>query len=197
MEENHPKYYPACELLSRVRWLTKLSAIAILVFREFIIIFTHMRAHKLLRLPLVAVALLLIGAGCSQAKVDQNSTGPKETAVEKPASLAVSNQTVIEGAVNIPSITLPDGGWVTVHADNSGVPGAILGQTLVPAGTQTDVKVTLEMTKITPILHAMLHVDAGTKGKFEFPGGPDEPVSYLGTGITGSFQATVTGTSKQ
>ncbi|GAB4572941.1 MAG: hypothetical protein Kow0077_13780 [Anaerolineae bacterium] len=77
-------------------------------------------------------------------------------------------------------------GWLVVHADNDGGPGPVLGQTFVPAGTNTVVAVELNAEGLTPVLWPMLHVDTGTAGEYEFagPGTDDGPVAVDGNVLT-------------
>lgn len=145
------------------------------------------------RTYLVAAALLLAGWGCGQkneANVNLSDVDGQEAYNEQAAaSISIANQTLMEGTVTIPKIILSNDGWIVIHIDNSGVPGEIIGQTAVAAGTHNDVKVTVNADKVTPVLHAMVHVDAGNKGKFEFPGA-DVPVTANSVAVTGSFQVT-------
>jgi plastocyanin len=64
---------------------------------------------------------------------------------------------------------------MVIHADNQGAPGAILGFAPVPAGVSKDLEVEIGTEGVTATIYAMLHVDAGSQGEFEFPGGADVP----------------------
>lgn len=68
-------------------------------------------------------------------------------------------------------------GWLVIHADNDGAPGAVLGQALVEDGYNEPVNVPLD-GDITPVLWPMLHVDTGEAGTYEFGAveGADGPV---------------------
>lgn len=60
-------------------------------------------------------------------------------------------------------------GWVVLHADKDGVPGAILEQIWVDSGTNRIARSEgLEEMSSEPI-HVMLHHDLGWTGYFEFP----------------------------
>src|SRR5690606_27799110 len=61
-------------------------------------------------------------------------------------------------------------GWMVIHADEVGGPGPVIGWTAVEAGENSDVEGELDPTGITETLHAMLHVDAGVEGEYDFPG---------------------------
>jgi len=65
--------------------------------------------------------------------------------------------------------------WVVFHADENGLPGAILQYSFVGSGTSKIAR-TEDLAVIgSEQIHVMLHEDLGTIGLFEFPG-PDGPV---------------------
>ena len=86
------------------------------------------------------------------------------------------DQTVVDNIVNITRATTNQPGWMVIHADKDGKPGPVIGQTAIPAGLSANVKVQVDPAGMTEVLHAMLHVDAGEVGKYEFPDGPDMPM---------------------
>lgn len=80
-------------------------------------------------------------------------------------------------------------GYLVIHEDDNGEPGAILGASaLLPAGENTDVKVMLaRISKDGETLHAMLHFEKG--GNTTFAAAEDTPVpSTLGSPISGWFE---------
>ncbi|MEL7433489.1 MAG: hypothetical protein AAFN11_06050 [Chloroflexota bacterium] len=90
------------------------------------------------------------------------------------------------GVVAIANVVTAQDGWVVIHADNGeGAPGPVLGQTLVTAGSNTDVAIELE-GDITDVVFPMLHVDTGEAGVYEFGAveGADGPVIVDGTVAT-------------
>lgn len=94
----------------------------------------------------------------------------------------MSDQFVSEGnTVTAAVVSTAQDGWLVIHADNGGSPGPVLGQTLVEAGTTTDVEVVLA-GDLTPQLWPMLHVDTGEAGVYEFGEveGADGPVNIGG-----------------
>ncbi len=104
--------------------------------------------------------------------IDQGSTGTNVAVIQAVATQA---------------------GWMVIHADNNGAPGAVLGHANLPAGTTDNIIVTLD----EPIsgemkLWAMLHIDEGAMGVYEFPG-PDAPVKVDGAVVMSPFTAIVTG----
>lgn len=102
---------------------------------------------------------------------------PTEEMTEEPTeemaanSVEVEDQELGEGnTVVVPSTTSEGPGWMVIHADEDGGPGPVIGWTAVEAGENSDVEVELDPEGITETLHAMLHVDAGVEGEYEFPG---------------------------
>ncbi|HAJ38352.1 MAG TPA: hypothetical protein DCL15_22000, partial [Chloroflexi bacterium] len=87
------------------------------------------------------------------------------------------DQPVVDGQVNITRLTSNGPGWVVIHADAGGKPGAVLGYTQIPGGISANVKVAVSPTGRTDTLFAMLHSDLGAPGVYEFPDGPDAPVA--------------------
>jgi hypothetical protein len=63
--------------------------------------------------------------------------------------------------------------WVVIYSDADGVPDAILGESWVPAGVSRAIAVPIDLNRVTPTLHAVLHLDRGTPERFDFPGGED------------------------
>jgi hypothetical protein len=82
--------------------------------------------------------------------------------------------------VTVALVVAAQDGWMVIHSDADGKPGPVLGQTAVAAGTTENVIVMLDepVGPDTP-LWAMLHVDEGVHGVYEFPG-PDVPVEDAG-----------------
>jgi uncharacterized protein YraI len=90
------------------------------------------------------------------------------------ASVTVEDQALGDDAtVTIPSVTSEVEGWLVIHADSDGSPGPVIGQTSVSAGTTENVSVEIDEAAATQTLHAMLHVDTGLEGVYEFP--DDDP----------------------
>ncbi len=94
------------------------------------------------------------------------------------------NTVVVEEVVSVGP------GFIVIHADDNGAPGEVLGNTAVTDGTNADVAVTLSRDVVhEETLYAMLHVDEGTVGEYEFPG-PDGPARDAnGDVITPGFTA--------
>ncbi|HRE49697.1 MAG TPA: hypothetical protein PLD47_18385 [Aggregatilineales bacterium] len=92
----------------------------------------------------------------------------------KAAAAVVAVDQALSGAVvNVPEVTADAPGWMVIHATSEGFP--VIGKTYVPAGTTSNVMVIIDVNAATAENLAMLHIDAGEAGVYEFPG-PDVPV---------------------
>lgn len=94
-----------------------------------------------------------------------------------------------EIAVAVPELFATENGWVVIHRDDNGAPGAVIGYAFVEAGPNYEVDVTLtEEVEGDIDLWAMLHTDAGEAGVYEFPGA-DVPVELDGEIVMAPFVA--------
>jgi uncharacterized surface protein with fasciclin (FAS1) repeats len=104
-------------------------------------------------------------------------------------SVTADDQTSDGTIVTVSSVTAAQSGWMVIHLDADGRPGPVIGQTAVPAGTTDNVIVFLdEDISGETALWAMLHVDEGQPGVYEFPG-PDVPVTVNDTIVMAPFTA--------
>ncbi len=125
-------------------------------------------------IPVALVALLsLLAASC--AKVTP--------------AVKASDQTVLSGSVRVAEVDSAGAGWIVVHADLGGRPGPVVGYTAVSRGKNSDVAVTIDQSMATPTLYAMLHVDKGAVGTYEFPG-PDVPEQGDAQAVSPAFKVT-------
>lgn len=110
---------------------------------------------------------------------EEPTAEPTETPTEEPMvepAITVTDQTLGEGnTVTVPAVTAAEDGWMVIHADADGAPGPVVGQAPVTSGENADVTVEIDPEAATETLYAMLHVDAGEAGTYEFPG-DDGPV---------------------
>jgi predicted lipoprotein with Yx(FWY)xxD motif len=105
------------------------------------------------------------------------------------SSLTVKDQTVTGGRVTIDIVVSNGPGWVTVNIqDADGKPGAEIGYTAVKSGSSSNVVITIDATKATPVLFVVLYKDAGQVGKHEIPG-PDVPQEANGEKIQKTFNS--------
>ncbi|HRW48758.1 MAG TPA: fasciclin domain-containing protein, partial [Caldilinea sp.] len=102
----------------------------------------------------------------------------------------VVDQPVIDNTVNVTRLTSSGPGWVVIHADADGAPGPVIGYTAVSGGIAANIKVEVDPAGLTDTLFAMLHEDAGEVGTYEFPDGPDVPVSVRDKVVVKPFLVT-------
>ena len=84
-------------------------------------------------------------------------------------AVTVADQEVVEGSVVVPEVISDGQGWIVIHADADGAPGPVVGYSAVANGKNMEVKVMIDEEKATDKLFAMLHIDAGVAGTYEFP----------------------------
>jgi hypothetical protein len=101
-------------------------------------------------------------------------------------SVIVKDQSIVNNQVIIPKVVSDGPGWLVIHLDVDGKPGAVIGYAAVHDGVNTNVAVTVDSQKATDKLFAMLHTDKGTVGVYEFPG-PDVPVFVAGVMVNVPF----------
>lgn len=104
-------------------------------------------------------------------------------------AVQVVDQSIANGVVTVDEVVSPGPGWIVIHINSGGSPGPIIGWTQVNSGVNTKVPVKIDTSKATPVLYAMLHVDAGVVGTYEFPG-PDVPLQVNGQMISPAFGVT-------
>src|SRR5215216_4081513 len=91
-------------------------------------------------------------------------------------SVTAADQDSDGTSVTVSGVTATAPGWMVIHIDDNGSPGPVLGETAVSAGDSSDVVVTIDPPlEQDTTLWAMLHVDEGVVGTYEFPGA-DVPV---------------------
>jgi len=93
-------------------------------------------------------------------------------------SVTADNQAVSENMVTIEEVNAAVDGWIVIHEDDgNGKPGAVLGQTFVEAGTNSDVMVDLGNATFSggEMLYPMLHIESPADGEYGFPDNGDGP----------------------
>ncbi|HBY95239.1 MAG TPA: hypothetical protein DEP84_15020, partial [Chloroflexi bacterium] len=110
-------------------------------------------------------------------------------------AVSVSDQEVKDGTVTVAKTVATQDGWMVIHKDQDGNPGPVIGFSSVKEGENENVQVKLneELTGPTK-LWAMLHVDEGTKGTYEFPGA-DVPAKVDDKVVMEQFTASPAGTA--
>jgi plastocyanin len=162
----------------------------------------HMRFKSVLRpaglLLIVALALAACQPSATPAAptaapptIAPPTTAPPTTAALTP-QVKVSDQAIKDDSVTVASVVSAGPGWMVIHADANGKPGPVIGYTAVKDGENEDVVVKIDTSKATDTLYAMLHVDAGTVGTYEFPGA-DVPAMVDGQMVSPAFKVTKSG----
>ena len=108
-----------------------------------------------------------------------SAPAPTATLLTAPG-LLTRDQPVISNTIMIDQVAATQNGWLVIHKfDPNGqmLLTPIAGSTAITAGNTLSVSVTLDQS-YSPgdRLMAMLHIDAGVVGTYEFPSGPDLPV---------------------
>lgn len=119
----------------------------------------------------VIVIIILIVLGYYLFKGNSTSTTDATPTVSPTSMDNEVNRVIVSdqfpgNVVFVSSVQLANGGWVVIHKDNAGRPGAVIGTAWSDAGINP-VKVTLtEKTLDGGVYYAMLHADNGDK-KFD------------------------------
>jgi S-layer glycoprotein len=103
-----------------------------------------------------------------------------------PAEVVFDAQNSDGTSIVVASVTLPASGFIAVHSNADGSPGPVVGHSdLLPAGTTTDVTVTLDTPlAATDLLFPMAHIDIDEDGVYTFfP--PDNVVDTPATTASG------------
>ena len=127
----------------------------------------------------------------STPTVAATTEAPFATPTTGPAlinDLIVKDQDVKSGTVLVSMVDSLKPGWVAIFTDEKDQPGKLLGYTAVPAGTSSDIQVSVDSKNVTSKMIAMLLIDAGTVGTFEYPG-PDVAVknTYVNSNVMAVF----------
>jgi len=127
-----------------------------------------------------------ISATPSASPTPRPSPTPEPTPVVP--TIAVADQVLTdEGQIEIMRAISTEVGWLVLYNQTEGELGDVLGATAVEPGLNTDLTITVDPLQAASTLVAMLHVDAGTLGEFEFPEGPDEPLRWETAVIASPF----------
>lgn len=108
-------------------------------------------------------------------------------------SVTVSDQAADPAnQVTIGSVVSVGSGFIVIHENGGGSPGPVIGHVAVADGANSDVVVTLDRDATNgETLFAMLHIDEGTSGTYEFPGSDGPATDSEGAVIVVPFEVTV------
>jgi predicted lipoprotein with Yx(FWY)xxD motif len=152
------------------------------------------------RKALYAIVLLMawfVLVACGGQAAEPTPEAPAAPVVDTSEELTVTNAVTVAdqmlgtgNSVTIASVTSDTAGWLVIHADADGNPGPIVGYSPVRAGENSDISVEIDPAAATATLYAMLHVDAGTVGEYEFPGADVPATGADGNVVTPAFGLT-------
>lgn len=103
--------------------------------------------------------------------------------------IVVTDQPIVNDTVTIDEVVSNGPGWIVIHVDEGDAPGPVIGYSPVGDGVNENITVDIETENSTEMLHAMLHIDAGEIGVYEFPG-PDIPADVEGEVVNVPFNVT-------
>lgn len=115
----------------------------------------------------LALAALTLG-GCAPTESAAHPTDGVwgYVAAAKNAQLEVSGDATTRELL-VDRVVAPGDAWIVVHVNDNGKPGMRVGLQHVPAGTSTDVLVSLEDLSANSVIVAV-HADKGEPGTFDF-----------------------------
>ncbi len=131
---------------------------------------TGLRTWQWVVTAIVVIVLIVIGVMIFSKKSPSAPAATDETVATTDKSGNINTIIVSDqypgNVVYVSSVQLAKGGWVEIHKDNAGQPGAIIGSAWVDAGVNP-----VKITVTSPIVdgstyYAMLHSDDGDK-KFD------------------------------
>lgn len=111
---------------------------------------------------LIVIGVLVFGGKSGDQTTDTNVTTPTNTTTPGINRIVMSDQ-YPGNIVYLSSVQFENGGWVVIHRDNAGQPGAIIGQTYFEKGINPG-RITLTQPTVEGgTYYAMLHSDDGDK----------------------------------
>jgi hypothetical protein len=109
-------------------------------------------------------------AATTEAPAQATTTEEMAAPATSPAEIVFEAQTSDGTSVVVASVTLPAPGFIAVHSNADGKPGAVIGNSeLLPAGTSTDVVIVLDQPlAATDMVFPMVHIDIDGDGEYTF-----------------------------
>jgi predicted lipoprotein with Yx(FWY)xxD motif len=148
-------------------------------------------------LTLVAILTMVVLTACNthtNASIRQVKppTQPAMTATsanENP-SIIVKDQEYDGTTVIVADAFSQSPGWVAIHNQVNGSMGPSIGYAHINSGDNKNIAIKIDSTQTSSVMYAMMHIDTGEVGKYEFPG-PDVPVMVNGEMLIRTFTVTV------
>lgn len=118
-------------------------------------------------IALIVIGILVFGNGKESTEGDvTDDVTTSDTLNQGEANRIVMSDQFPGNQVFVTTVQLANGGWVEIHKDNGGVPGAIIGSMYFDKGINTGKIMLTEPTVEGGLYYAMLHSDDGDK-KFD------------------------------
>lgn len=167
--------------------------------------FTNPRRLRFFTFFLAALLMIMLTGCFGETSSPETSSGSTDSgqqatsapqqavfATSTPATLGVTveDQDISGGTVTVARADSDRVGWLLIRADKDGAPGDVLGYVAVQPGANENLVVEIDTSGATETLYAALHMDAGTPGKLEYPGGYDLAMKKGTEPIMSSFQVT-------
>jgi nitrate reductase NapE component len=146
---------------------------------------------------LICCVLLVIALPFSASAQDAPAETPEASSGEMmmgTPSVSVVDQVILNSTVRVNSAYSEGPGFVVIHVDNGeGNPGPVIGYRWLSPGMNWNIDIPIDAAQATPVMFAMLHVDTGVVGAYEFLVVPDTdgPVAVDGQVVTPAFGAEV------
>mgnify|MGYP006280389995 CR=1 FL=1 len=155
--------------------------------------------RRLVLLSVIFVSSAVCVTACGSGGDGDGDAGMNGEDAGVTPSVAVSDQTADPAnEVSVDEVVSDGQGWVVIHEQNEAGDsfGAVIGQTMVSDGTNSNVTVTLDRDATDgETLYAMLHDDDPEDGNYTFDGsnGEDPPVAVDGSVVVEPFVVSVDG----
>lgn len=99
--------------------------------------------------------------------------------VALPPDVYVLNQPIIDDMIVVERAISRGPGWLVIYRDEEGATGNIVGFAPLEDGVNEQIEVPILTSAVSPLLHIIIHEDAGTAGEFDFPQ-DDGPMRFQG-----------------
>ncbi len=113
---------------------------------------------------LIIIGIMVFGNKKSEAPIggDNISTSTTGGSISQEVNRIVMTDQYPGNVVYLGSVQLARAGWVVIHKDNDGTPGAVIGTQWLDAGLSAGTKITLtQSTKEGGLYYVMLHSSDG------------------------------------
>lgn len=115
---------------------------------------------------------------------------PLDTTNDQQPFIQLSAQSIADGKVIVDNLYTTQPSWLVIYnSDESGMPKEVIGNLALTSGLFSDLSVPISTTTSSSVLWAIIHVDEGEVGKFEFPDGVDLPLLVNNQIVATSFTA--------